>query len=219
MKKIILLMPLVLGLFACNDETMNQDTENEKASVEQVQNDKELSKAEQSEWAVDERIQEPTEDSTCYMCNMKVYTRDDEMGVFSAQAILEDSSVVFYDDIGCLLNDEYVNNVENEKFVRDFYTLNWFNVEEATIVKTTLKSPMNWGYIFFKYEEDAQVYVSEHNDAKITPLDQVREEGIERHKQKEAHGGGHHHSNEGHKGNVNNESNMHDDQSSKGHDE
>ena len=189
MKKVILLAPLLLGLYACNDEVEEQK---ESAPTEEVQTEAtekdnaKASLAEDAVWEVDERLQEPTEDTVCFMCNMKVYTKDHEQGVFSAQAIREDGSVVFYDDIGCLLNDEYANEMENEKFVRDYATLNWFDVEEAIVVKTDLKSPMNWGYIFFKYQEDADAYMAENPEAAITPLEQVRTEAMERYKKKQA---------------------------------
>ena len=189
MKKVILLAPLLLGLYACNDEVEEQK---ESAPTEEVQTEAtekdnaKASLAEDAVWEVDERLQEPTEDTVCFMCNMKVYTKDHEQGVFSAQAIREDGSVVFYDDIGCLLNDEYANEMENEKFVRDYATLNWFDVEEAIVVKTDLKSPMNWGYIFFKYQEDADAYMEENPEAAITPLEQVRTEAMERYKKKQA---------------------------------
>ena len=185
MKKILFAVPLALALYACGDEAQPAEEKN-KVEEEQGVEEQKLSDAEQAEWEIDERLQEPTEDTTCYMCNMKVYTRDHEQGIFSAQAVREDGQVVFYDDIGCLLNDEYKNKVENEKFVRDYHTLNWFNVEEAFTVKTDIKSPMNWGYIFFKFEEDAKAYVAEHENAAITPIEQIREEGIERFKKKQA---------------------------------
>ena len=119
MKKIVLAIPLlVLGLYACNGEKAEK---NEKISVEETKTEN-SSLAKNAVWEVDDRLQEPTEDSTCYMCNMKVYMKDTDMGMFAAQAVREDGSVVFYDDIGCLLNDEYVNEVENEKFVRDYVT-------------------------------------------------------------------------------------------------
>ena len=44
---------------------------------------------------VDTRLQEPKEDTICEMCNMKVYMKDHEMGVFSAQAIKEDGTIAF----------------------------------------------------------------------------------------------------------------------------
>ena len=190
MKKVILLAPLLLGLYACGGDEVGE--QKESAPTEAVQTETtekeeaKVSLAEDADWEVDERLQEPAEDTVCSMCNMKVYTKDHEQGVFSAQAIREDGQVVFYDDIGCLLNDEYVNKVENEKFVRDYATLNWFNVEEAIVVKTDLKSPMNWGYIFFKYQEDADAYMDEHPEAAVTPLEQVRTEAMERYKKKQA---------------------------------
>lgn len=189
MKKVILVAPLLLGLYACNDEVEDQkeSVPTEEVQTETVEKENEkASVAEDAIWEVDERLQEPTEDTVCSMCNMKVYTKDHEQGVFAAQAIREDGSVVFYDDIGCLLNDEYVYEVENEKFVRDYATLNWFNVEEAIVVKTDLKSPMNWGYIFFKYQEDADAYMEGNSEAVITPLEQVRTEAMERYKKKQA---------------------------------
>lgn len=187
MRKIVLTVPLILSLYACNadntkqNEESNSDVPSTTVEETKVENS---SLAKNAVWEVDGRLKEPTEDSTCYMCNMKVYMKDTDMGMFSAQAVREDGSVVFYDDIGCLLNDEYVNEVENEKFVRDYVTLNWFNVEDAIIVKTDLKSPMNWGYIFFKYQEDVDAFLKENPKAVVTPLEQVRQEGIERHKKK-----------------------------------
>ena len=189
MKKVLLVIPLVIALYACGKEESKPTEQTDEAKTAQQVNEAAKDKSS----LVDARLSEPTEDTHCSMCNMKVYTKEHEMGVFTAQAIKPDGSVVFYDDIGCLLNDEYVNQIENEKFVRDFNTLNWLDVEEAVIVKTDLKSPMNWGYIFLKSSEDADAYVKEHNTAKVTPIAQVREEAIERHKNKEAHN----HSSEG----------------------
>lgn len=197
MKKLILTIPLILSLYACNtDDTKQKEEstiEDSSIAIEPLKTVRK-SLAKNAEWKMDDRLQEPTEDSTCNMCNMKVYMKNTDMGIFTSQAVREDGSVVFYDDIGCLLNDEYVNKEENEKFVRDYVTLNWFNVEDAKIVKTDLKSPMNWGYIFFKYQEDADAYMNEHKTAAITPLDQVRHEGIERHKKKENNSLNHNHS-------------------------
>ena len=200
-KKIWLMAPLALALYACGAEDVEQSE-----LKEEVTQTEELSAAEQSEWIVDERLQEPTEDTTCFMCNMKVYTKDHEQGVFSAQAVRKNGEVVFYDDIGCLLNDEYVNKVENEKFVRDYHTLNWFNVEEAFAVKTDIKSPMNWGYIFFKFEEDAKAYIAENEGAALATIDEIRTQAIERHQEKMMKNG------EGHQHNHSNE-----DQMSNGH--
>ena len=178
-KKLVMTSSLALILAACGGEETKapeqSNTENQTQQVEQ---------AVEKDWTQDARLQEPTEETVCAMCNMKVYTKNHEMGVFSAQAIKADGSIVFYDDIGCLLNAEFANVEVNEKFVRDYNTLNWFNVEQAYIVKTTLKSPMNWGYIFFKYEEDADKYIAENEGSELTSYTKVRQEALERRKAK-----------------------------------
>lgn len=193
MKKLWVAAPvMILMLYGCNEQqTTEPEVNTEKPAVEQLTMEQKEVTTERV-WVVDERLGEPAENTTCFMCNMKVHMKDDEQGVFSAQAVRENGEVVFYDDIGCLLNDEYVHEVENEKFVRDYYTLNWFNVDEAIAVKTDLQSPMNWGYIFFKYEEDAQAYMDAHAGSEIVAIDAIRQDAIERHQKKQAHQGDDH---------------------------
>ena len=178
-KKLFMASSLALILAACGGEETK--TSEQSTADDQTQ---QVEQAVEKDWTQDARLQEPTEETVCAMCNMKVYTKDHEMGVFSAQAIKADGSIVFYDDIGCLLNAEFANVEVNEKFVRDYNTLNWFNVEQAYIVKTTLKSPMNWGYIFFKYEDDANKYIAENEGSELTSYTKVRQEALERRKAK-----------------------------------
>ena len=178
-KKLFMASSLALILAACGGEETK--TSEQSTADDQTQ---QVEQAVEKDWTQDARLQEPTEETVCAMCNMKVYTKNHEMGVFSAQAIKADGSIVFYDDIGCLLNAEFANVEVNEKFVRDYNTLNWFNVEQAYIVKTTLKSPMNWGYIFFKYEEDADKYIAENEGSELTSYTKVRQEALERRKAK-----------------------------------
>lgn len=179
-KKLLVAASLTFVLAACNDEGSKDSSSEKEEPVVEQKVEKETAK----DWTQDERLQEPTEDTVCEMCNMKVYTKDHEMGVFSAQAIKADGSNAFYDDIGCLLNAEFAHEEVNEKFVRDYNTLNWFNVEQAYIVKTELKSPMNWGYIFFKYEDDANEYISKNEGASLTSYTEVRQQALERRKAK-----------------------------------
>lgn len=180
-KKLLMASSLALILAACgNEETKTEDQPDTDNQTQQ----EEVQQSVEKDWTQDARLQEPTEDTVCAMCNMKVYTKDHEMGVFSAQAIKADGSIAFYDDIGCLLNAEFANVEVNEKFVRDYNTLNWFNVEQAYIVKTKLKSPMNWGYIFFKYEDDSQKYITENEGAELTSYTEVRQQALERRKAK-----------------------------------
>lgn len=126
-------------------------------------------------------LQEPVEDTMCEMCNMKVYMKDEDMGMFSAQAIKADGSNAFYDDIGCLLNAEVANNETNEKYVRDFKTLEWAKVEDATIVKDAdVKTPMNWSYLSFVDKADAEAYVAENEGAYIEELQTIKDAALER---------------------------------------
>lgn len=185
MKKWLVTIPLLFTLAACgNDESGQKNDADNGAEVKTgvdvtaPQVPTYLSATE--DWEVDERLQEPTEEALCEMCNMKVYTREHEMGVFSAQAIKADGTTAFYDDIGCLVNAELKSNEQNEKYVRDYISLKWLNVEEAIIVKTEIKSPMNWGYIFFKFEEDAKTYIAENPTAYVEELTIIQTAAKER---------------------------------------
>ncbi|ATP39312.1 hypothetical protein CSE16_04235 [Solibacillus sp. R5-41] len=198
MRKWLVTIPLLFTLAACgNDENGQQNDANSgsKVKTEAVATQQAPTYLSSTEdWEVDERLQEPTEESLCEMCNMKVYTREHEMGVFSAQAIKADGTTAFYDDIGCLVNAELKFKEQNEKYVRDYISLNWLNVEEATIVKTELKSPMNWGYIFFKFEEDAKTYIAQNPAAHVEQLATIqataKERMMKKMKEKEAEGKG-----------------------------
>src|SRR5688572_3941824 len=129
----LFVLTLLFALAACNSEE-EAKKEAEKEAPDTEEQAKETEEVEEVEVAsaVDPRLQEPTEDTICEMCNMVVYQKDHEMGKFSAQAIKADGSIAFYDDIGCLLNAELAHNETNEKFVRDFNTLEWVLVDNAT---------------------------------------------------------------------------------------
>ena len=43
---------------------------------------------------------------------------------------------------------------------------------------------MNWGYIFFKYEDDASKYMAENEDTTLTSYTEVRQQALERRKAK-----------------------------------
>lgn len=175
---------IVMVLAACGDEkdTAKEEQETSQAEVEE----KESSVVEQVEVAslADPRLQEPAEDTVCEMCNMKVYTKEHEMGVFSAQAIKEDGTIAFYDDIGCLLNAEIAHNETNAKYVRDYKTLDWALVEDVTIVKTEIKSPMNWGYIYFIDKAEADKYIAENPTAHVEELQTIKDAAKTRREEK-----------------------------------
>ncbi|WP_338651939.1 hypothetical protein [Lysinibacillus sp. Y5S-8] len=185
MKK--LWLPALILLFvlaACGSE--KAQVKEKETEQEATKNETATLKEDSVEVAslVDSRLQEPKEDTVCEMCNMKVYMKDHEMGVFSTQAIKEDGSIAFYDDIGCLLNAEVANEEKNEKFVRDFVTEDWAKVEDVTIVKTELKSPMNWGYIYFVNKAEADKYIQENSNAYVEDLQKIKDDALERRKKK-----------------------------------
>ena len=173
---------IVLALAACGDEEQASKDQETTAQVEE--SDSTIVKQEEVASLVDPRLQEPTEESICEMCNMKVYTKEHELGVFSAQAIKADGSIAFYDDIGCLLNAEVANNEENDKYVRDYNTLEWALVDDVTIVKAEIKSPMNWGYIYFINKEDANKYIAENPTAHVEELQTIKDAALKRREEK-----------------------------------
>lgn len=187
MKKLIgffSVFALLFALAACGDDEETKK-ESDSNTSQQIENSNKAAENDSSD--IQDKLallKEPDENTVCEMCNMKVYEKTDEMGKFSAQAIKADGSIAFYDDIGCLLNAEIKFNEKNDKFVRDFNTLEWILVDDATIVKTNLKTPMNWGYAFFKSEEDAKKYVEENEGTFIETLENVKQQAKERYEKK-----------------------------------
>lgn len=186
MKKLLVLFSVFSLIFIIAACGKDQETKNDSDNNSSQQTEKTAEKTNSSD--IQEKLallKEPDENTVCEMCNMKVYEKTHEMGKFSAQAIKADGSIAFYDDIGCLLNAELKFNEKNDKFVRDFNTLEWILVDDATIVKTDLKTPMNWGYAFFKSEEDAKKYIEENKGAYIEKLETVKQLAKERYEAKQ----------------------------------
>lgn len=187
MKKLGLsvMMVAALGLAACGADDKNEKADEPEKVEEPAAAEVEKPEATETE-DIMAKLEEPTEDTICEVCNMKVYVKDHEMGMFSAQAIKADGSNAFYDDIGCLLNAELMFDEENTKFVRDFNTKDWVQVDDATIVKTDLKSPMNWGYVSFADKADAEKYMADHEGSEVIELATVQAEAKERYEKKKA---------------------------------
>ncbi|WP_068986408.1 MULTISPECIES: nitrous oxide reductase accessory protein NosL [Lysinibacillus] len=184
MKKLWLpVLAVLLLLAACGTEKEKVKEEESKQDVAATEAEAK-DKSEKETSVADSRLQEPKEDTMCEMCNMKVYMKDEEMGEFSTQAIKEDGTIAFYDDIGCLVNAEVANNEKNEKFVRDFNTKDWVKVDDATIVKTDLKSPMNWGYVYFNDKADADKYIADNPTAHVEELQKIKDDALERRNKK-----------------------------------
>lgn len=116
----------------------------------------------------------------CEVCNMVVYRKSDKMGKFSAKAITTKGKTLYYDDIGCLVFDETRSKAKHTKYVRDYHSSKWISVDSAIIVKSNLKSPMNWGYIYFSTQKQANSYLAKNKKAKIVALSTIKKEATKR---------------------------------------
>ncbi|RAK18401.1 NosL protein [Anoxybacillus vitaminiphilus] len=131
--------------------------------------------------------EEPNENTVCAFCNMKVYTKEEEMGKFTAKLVKADGETLFFDDIGCMLNYERDMEVKNnKKYVRDYKTYDWVEMNEATVVKADIQTPMKYGFAFFKDKTEAESYVKENTNlhAALSNWEQVEKMALERYNMK-----------------------------------
>ncbi|MGE5702309.1 MAG: stalk domain-containing protein [Clostridia bacterium] len=116
--------------------------------------------------------QEPTKDARCAYCQMVVYTRDQEMGKFTAQMLTADGKTLFFDDSGCMLNYKKTLSAEPQKmWVRDYNSLNWIEVNQAQIVSANISTPMRYGFAFFQNAADADQFVKNNNKLEAMKTD------------------------------------------------
>ncbi|MGM9929505.1 MAG: nitrous oxide reductase accessory protein NosL [Bacillus sp. (in: firmicutes)] len=162
MKKYALLLLsflLIFSMAACgSDNESSDDTNNNK---------EETTTNNQTEEETIEEVEpiEPTTDSVCAGCNMKIYLKDEEMGQFTAQAVTEDGEHLFFDDSGCLLNaPRKSGETYAQTWVRDYYTLEWINADDAFAVHSDITTPMKMGNAFFSTEEEAEQFIAENAD-------------------------------------------------------
>lgn len=185
MKKILAIMVaifLMIIVSACGDGAAEKE---QKDNQETAATEGTHEEAEEHEHA--EGPHEPGAEDVCAFCNMKVYAEADPMGVFTAQAKTKDGEYVFFDDSGCLLNSPRRDDVEYaEKWVRDFVTSEWIDADSAVPVKADIKSPMKYGYAFFKNQESAEKYISENSEknAAIATWEQIDQIANERYMKK-----------------------------------
>lgn len=181
MKKIVglILLMTILLLAACGQEETNvkEEVEVEEPTTAATEEDSEIA-------TIDERLKESEEGALCEYCQMEVYDVTTDLGAFTAQGIKSDGSNVFFDDVGCMLNQERIDEEVMEKFVRDYNTNDWISLEEAIIVKAEIKTPMNYGYAFFKEQNDADQFMKEHAVAEITEVAAIDHVAHERHMKK-----------------------------------
>lgn len=183
-----LILAAVLMLGACGSE---ETTGEAQAKPTQPQTTNTI---EETKTLAHPQLEEPDEDTVCEYCQMTVYIATHELGAFTAQGIKADGSNAFFDDAGCMLNQERVDGEEMDKFVRDYNTLEWIPLEEAVIVKSGLKTPMNYGFAFFSESSAADAFIQEQGDAERSDLAALDAMSYERHEMRmEKMGDGHGH--------------------------
>lgn len=96
---------------------------------------------------------------TCDVCGMAI--ADDE---HATQIILTNDRSLKFDDIGDMFVWIEENGEEDigAKFVRDFHTKEWLELEDASFVyDEEIMTPMGFGVISFKESEEAEQYIEE----------------------------------------------------------
>lgn len=182
MKKWMILL-VVLFIFALTGCNNNQAGDNQE-ETKQVEQNREVEKTAQEDVFMKAAMAEPDENTVCVFCNMKVYPKEHELGKFTAKSATENGDVLFFDDIGCLFNYERDHNEAAKKYVRDYNTLEWIELQNATVVKADIKTPMNYGYAFFAKKEDGDKFVSEQPGAMIVSWEDVDKVAHERYMKK-----------------------------------
>lgn len=191
MKKLLILMAAVLSLAACSgDKTDETEKKDDKDKVVAPKTDEVAKKDDQAH-----EHSEPDEHSECAFasCSMKVYTKDEEMGAFTAKAVTDDNKTLYFDDAGCLFNYQRDNEavVLVEKYVRDYNSLEWVTMDDAKMVHADIKTPMGYGDVFFTDTASQENFTAEHSDAVETSIKAIDAVAMERYmKKKEMSGHG-----------------------------
>lgn len=180
MKKIqwtSLLLVGVITLTGCGTEEATEKQEEKK--TEEIETSTETT----TETATTEGLKEPKADTTCEYCQMHVYAKEDDLGVFSAQGISAEGETLFFDDVGCMLNQERMDDTVFEKYVRDYNSTEWILLADSIVVKAEIKTPMNYGYAYFKDAESAQAFIDEtgKEHASLSSIAEIDEVSGHRH--------------------------------------
>ncbi|MFC3886275.1 nitrous oxide reductase accessory protein NosL [Bacillus songklensis] len=108
----------------------------------------------------------------CAICNMSVMDNQ-----FATEVVLENGKALKFDDIGCMYNWMAENKDEKllAKFVRDYDTKEWVELEKATFVHDkSIKTPMAYNVVSFSDKKEAEQYISEHQGELLT-YDQLQQ--------------------------------------------
>lgn len=102
----------------------------------------------------------------CDICNMAVMDNQ-----FATEIILENGKTLVFDDIGCMYQwfSENKDQKVKAKFVRDYETGDWIELEKATYVyNPEVNTPMAYNIISFTEKKAAESFVSEHKGTMLT---------------------------------------------------
>lgn len=143
----------------------------EEQKNEAVNNDNNTESTSATSEKTGEEALEPTKDDMCAFCNMKIYTKDEEMGVFTAQAIDKDGLNIFFDDSGCILNYERkTGETLDKQWVKDYLTSEWIDAKSSIPVKADIQTPMKYGYAFFKDDTSAEKFINDNKNLNPTSV-------------------------------------------------
>lgn len=121
---------------------------------------------------------ELTDVDRCEVCNMAV-PHDHN----ATQIVLKDGKALKFDDIGCLNKWIAENGTDDigARFVRDYHSEEWINLEEATFVyDKNFKTPMAYGIYSFVNEEDAQQFIQEQGKGELMTSEDLENHHWER---------------------------------------
>lgn len=164
-------------LTACN----NSDTTKETTTKTETTTQKAVTNEESATTEVAGVIlKEPAKDEVCAFCNMEVYQKTEDLGAFTAQAVDEEGKNLFFDDAGCMLNYERKHNVTLDKYVRNYDDKEWMKLEDAIVVEGDFKTPMKYGFAYFKDTESANAFIEKNKGAEITEVSEINDEAHER---------------------------------------
>ena len=100
----------------------------------------------------------------CANCNMTVMDNQ-----FATQIVTKEDESLKFDDIGCMAVYTYTNDPDGTAYVRDFYTENWTDVEQAFFASTeSIKTPMGSGFITFESKGNLDKFLSEYKADEVT---------------------------------------------------
>ncbi|PFZ07556.1 hypothetical protein COL60_18660 [Bacillus pseudomycoides] len=105
----------------------------------------------------------------CTVCNMSVTNNQ-----FATEVILDNGKAVKFADIGCMYNwmDSHKDNKLQARFVRDYNSKEWTELEKATFVyDKTIRTPMAYNVISFQNKGDAEKFLSQNKGEMLTVKD------------------------------------------------